>query len=83
MAFINEVYDPLIEAARSNAANGPVLLRQLGEKLQHANADRCRSVEDGVAIARRNLALYAQFYPHPVCELVGVYYGLANPLQRS
>ena len=83
MSAINEVYGPLVEAARMNAPNGPQLLQQLGEKLRQANADRCRSVEDGVEIARRNLALYAQFYPYPVCELVGVYYGLATPSKHA
>jgi hypothetical protein len=76
MTVINEVYDPLIEAARSNAPNGQELLAQLGAKLHAANPDRCQSVEEGLATAKRNLIYYAQCFPSHVAHQVKVYYGL-------
>ncbi|MBU2434599.1 MAG: hypothetical protein KJ716_13290 [Gammaproteobacteria bacterium] len=74
--MINQVYDPLIEAARANSPHGQKLLEQLGEKLQQANPSCCRSLEDGIRLARCNLSLYASFYPPAVVDQVRVYYGL-------
>ena len=74
--MINEVYDPLIEAARSNAPQGQKLLEQLGEILLQANPGCCQSLEDGIRLARCNLSLYASFYPPSVVDQVRVYYGL-------
>ncbi len=76
--MINQVYDPLVEAARNNSPHGQVLLEQLGEKLQNANPNLCNSVEDGIRLARNNLSLYATFYPPTVVEQVRVYYGLSG-----
>jgi hypothetical protein len=77
---LNEAYDPLIDAARSNSTAGPELLRQLGEKLFAANHDRLASIEDGIRAAKRNLVLYASFFPPDVVETVSVYYGLNESL---
>ena len=78
--MLNEAYDPLIDAARSNSPAGPELLRQLGEKLFAAKHDRLASIEDGIRAAKRNLVLYASFFPPDVAEAVRVYYGLDEPL---
>lgn len=74
--MLNSVYDPLVEAARTNAENGHALLEQVGEKLWQANPGCCRSVTDGVRLAKVNLSLYAHFYPRDVADTVRVYYGL-------
>ncbi len=74
--MINQVYDPLIEAARTNSPHGQKLLEQLGEKLLNANPGSCHSLEDGIRLARCNLSLYANFYPPAVVDQVRVYYGL-------
>ena len=74
--MINPVYDPLVEAARTNAPHGHQLLEQLGEKLLNANPGCCESVEDGVRLARCNLSLYVNFHPPAVVDQVRVYYGL-------
>lgn len=74
--MINQVYDPLSEAARTNSPHGQKLLEQLGEKLLNANPGCCQSVEDGIRLARHNLSLYVTFYPPAVVDQVRVYYGL-------
>lgn len=61
--MINHVYDPLVDAARTNSPHGQKLLEQLGEKLLNANPGCCHSVEDGMRLARTNLSLYANFFP--------------------
>lgn len=76
--MINHVYDPLVDAARTNSPHGQKLLEQLGEKLLNANPGCCHSVEDGMRLARINLSLYANFFPPPVVDQVRVYYGLAG-----
>lgn len=80
MHVLNEAYDPLIDAARCNSPDGPELLRQLGEKLFTANHDRLASIDDGIRAAKRNLVLYASFFPSDVAATVRVYYGLDEPL---
>jgi len=76
--MINHVYDPLVDAARTNSPHGQKLLEQLGEKLLNANPGCCHSVEDGMRLARTNLSLYANFFPPLVVDQVRVYYGLAG-----
>lgn len=74
--MINQVYDPLIEATRTNSPHGQKLLEQLGEKLLNANPGSCHSLADGIQLARCNLSLYANFYPPAVVDQVRVNYGL-------
>lgn len=74
--MINEVYDPLVEAARAGLPHGHQLLEQVGEKLRVANPGCCHSIEDGLRLARANLSLYASFFPTTVCDRVRIYYGL-------
>lgn len=61
--MINQVYDSLVDAVRSNSHHSQKLLEQLGEKLLNANPGCCHSVEDGMRLARTNLSLYANFFP--------------------
>lgn len=81
--MLNEVYDPLIDAARNNSPAGPVLLQQLGEKLFATNQDRLTSISDGIREARRNLVVYASFFPPDVAAVVHVYYRLDEPFLPS
>lgn len=78
--MINPVFDPLVEAARTNSPHGHMLLEELGKKLLNANPGCGKSVEDGNRLARCNLSLYINFFPPSVVDQVRVYYGLTGGL---
>lgn len=77
MSTINEIYGPLVEAARHNAPNRHEILRRVAAQLCNANPRCFASIEDGISVAKQNLQCFLQFYPEHVSEQVRVYYGQA------
>ena len=78
MTTINEVYGPLVEAARNNATNGHEILRNVADKICRANPRCYASLEDGIEVAKQNLECFLQFYPEHVSDKARVYYGLVK-----
>ena len=77
MSTINEVYGPLVEAARNHEPNSHEILRRVAAQLCNANPRCFATIEEGVTVAKQNLLCFLQFYPEHVSEQVRVYYGLA------
>lgn len=73
---IGDVYNPIIEAARTDDPAGHQLLEAAGEMIFKANPDRCGSREDGIEAARRNLDYYCQYFSGEVAAKVKEFYGL-------
>ena len=78
MPTIGEVYDPLIEAARTNNPQGLTMLNAVGEEIFKANPDKCKNVDEGVAAAKRNLDYYCQYYDDETASKTKEFYGLGQ-----
>jgi hypothetical protein len=78
MTTINEMYGPLVEAARNNAPDGHEILRRVADKICRANPRCYASIEDGIEVAKQNLQCFLQFYPEHVSDQARVYYGLVK-----
>lgn len=74
MPTIGEVYNPLIEAAISDNPESLNLLTAVGCEIYKFNPDKCKSIEDGVEAAKRNLDYYCQYFDEKVaCKVKSVY----------
>lgn len=76
MPTIGEVYNPLVEAAKSGDAGAQALLAETGKMIFEANPDRCPSVEDGIEAAKKNLDYYCQYFDPETASVVKSVYGL-------
>lgn len=76
MSNVGGIYTALVDAARNDDPEGLAMLREIGGNICAKNAGYCRSVEDGVAAAKRALKSYCQAFPHDVAEKVRTFYGL-------
>lgn len=65
MATIGEVYNPLIEA-RHDADLFTQRLVEVGTAIMTANPDKCKTLEDGIEAAKRNLDYYCQYFDDSV-----------------
>lgn len=61
MPTIGEVYNPLIEA-RNDQKLFDERLRLVGEMICTHNPDKCKSVENGIEMAKINLNYYCQYF---------------------
>lgn len=78
MPTIGEVYNPLVEAARSDDPRAIEMLRAVGVEVFKANPDKCENAEDGVAAAKRNLDYYCQYFDEDTAAKIKKVYGLGG-----
>lgn len=78
MPTIGEIYNPLIEAAKNNNSAGLEMLTSVGKLIFENNPDKCPSVEDGTAAAKRNLDYYCQYFDNETANKVKDFYGLGS-----
>jgi hypothetical protein len=76
MPSIGEVYNPLIQAAKTGDPKGHELLKAAGKAIFEANPDRCPSVEDGIEAAKRNLDYFCQYFSESEAAVTKSFYGL-------
>ena len=78
MPTIGEVYNPLVEAARSDDPQAMALLNAVGVEIFKANPDKCKDAEDGAAAAKINLDYYCQYFDEETANKVKAVYGLGK-----
>ncbi len=78
MPTIREVYDPLVQAALSDNPRALPMLDDVGAEIFKANPGKCKSVDDGVEAAKRNLDYYCQYFDEPTATKVKAVYSLGR-----
>jgi len=78
MPTVGEVYNPLIEAARTDNPQAVQMLRAVGVEIFKANPDKCKDAEDGFAAAKINLDYYCQYLDEETANKTKAVYGLGS-----
>ncbi len=78
MSTIREVYNPLIKAALADDTRALFMLAEVGLEIFKANPEKCKSVDDGVEAAKRNLDYYCQYFDEKTANKVKEVYCLGQ-----
>lgn len=76
MTTINEVYNPIIDAAINDDKNGYKLLTKLSRNIFKNNKDKCNNIFDGISAAKDNLRYYCLYFDENITNKVKQFYNL-------
>jgi hypothetical protein len=78
MRTVGEVYDPIITAAINGDPSGHDLLKEAGARIFEHYPEKCATVEDGIEVAKDNLAYYCQYCDEETVITVKDFYELGR-----